>query len=547
MSRRTSDITRRALNRSRDLSVEPFVDRNSLNARVKAEASERKLVELANVSTRMRLPRLCCHTLFISCVFIWDYVITDSLASIYAASPAEVEVEVGDDTQEAVDFARFDQPFHEPPHIRFLKSDVIDNIECRLSSGFGAARDVGVVTVPRGEVTDFAVLSPSGTRFSGSLPFEPNWVRIGVSPDGSTVVGFADLRGGGGEFKPPDAPEPIRILRDNQTIYESEKVWNFDVAADAHSFIVHEPDSDGTSTLIVQNLTTDDEFRYDLGTRFTPVNAYERDDWLQYSRDFKEAVFVPAHADSWGVGRHWFYPISEGTRRRITVESVLSAVSMNSEEWYFVEYPDRSLLKNVRIAWPVVRKQLDPVTNEEKVIWKRMVELDHFNGSMELSRNGKWLGLSAWNYVVMNTETGETQFQFQTVHDKQEQFARLRPVLPVDATVSDMGSIGSARFLHNYLLLHSKRGDATACSRDRLNPYNQTTYRTCLREQRRQNKYRWFHYAFDLNTVSIDGSPSFRREWFRDTSILSRTQVTWTSCDQWHIDVRTWWLIQLLN
>ena len=110
-----------------------------------------------------------------------------------------------------------------PNEARLLKSDVIDNIECRLTSGFGAARDVGVVTVPMGEVTDFAVLSPSGTRFSGSLPFEPNWVRIGVSPDGSTVVGFADLRGGGGEFKPPDIPEPIRILRDNQTIFRARK------------------------------------------------------------------------------------------------------------------------------------------------------------------------------------------------------------------------------------------------------------------------------------------------------------------------------------
>ena len=440
MSRRTSDITRRALNRSDDLSVEPVVNRNSMNARVKPEASERKFVELPNVSTRMRLPRLCCHTLFISCVFSSDYVITDSLVSIYEESPSEAEVEVSDDTQEAMDFARLDQLFHEPPHIRILKSDVIDNIACRFTSGFGAAHDVGVVTVPRGEVTDFAVLSPSGTRFSGSLSFEPNWVRIGVSNDGSTVVGFGDLRGGGGwEFKPPDAPEPVRTLRDNQTIFESKKVWNFDVAADASSFMVHEPDFDGTSTLIVQNLTTDDETRHDLGTRFTPFNAYERDYWLQYSRDFREAVFVPAHADSWGVGRHWFYPIGEGTRRRITVESVLSAVSMNSEEWYFDEYPDRSLLKNDRIGWPVIRKRLDSKNNKEKIVWKRTVELEKYHGSIELALNGKWLGLSAWNYVVLNTETGETQFQFQTVHDTREQFARLRPVLPVDATESEIG------------------------------------------------------------------------------------------------------------
>ena len=126
-----------------------------------------------------------------------------------------------------------------------------------------------------------------------------------------------------------------------------------------------------------------------------------------------EAVFVPAHADSWGVGRHWFFPIGEGSRRRITVESVLSAVSMNSEEWYFVEYPDSSLLTNDRIEWPVIRKRLDPKNNKEKIVWKRTVELEKYHGSIELALNGKWLGLSAWNYVVLNTETGETQFQFQ--------------------------------------------------------------------------------------------------------------------------------------
>lgn len=458
---------------------------------------------------RRKYVRLFRHgTIVIACLLV---------ATVAASNPARTSPHSGSEQHRSSD-ARSTYANNIPNEVRILKSDVIDNMECQLTSGIGAARDVGVITLPRGEVTDFAVLNPSGMRFSGSLPFEPNWVRIGVSPDGSTVVGFGDLRGGGSwEFKPPDTPEPIRIRRDNQTIFESDKVWNFDIAADGSSFIVHKPDSDGTSTLIVRNLTTDDEVRHNLGTRFTPMNAYERAYWLQYSRDFSEAVFVPAHADSWGVGKHWFYPIGEGTRRRIAVESVLSAVSVNSEEWYFVEYPDRSLLKNDRIAWPVVRKQLDPTNNEEKIIWKRAVELEKYSGSIELSLNGKWLGLSAWNYVVLNTETGKTQFQFQTVHDKKEQFARLRPSLPVDAIVSEMGSIGSARFLHDYLLLYSKRGNATACSRDRLNPYNQTTYRNCLREQRLRNKYRWFHYVFDLNAVAIDSSPIFRREWFRDT------------------------------
>ena len=407
---------------------------------------------------------------------------------------------------------------HISAEIRLLKSQIIDNIECHLTAGYGNAREIGVVEIPRGDGTDFAVLNPTGTVFSGTLPFHPTWTRIGAGQDDSIVVGFAELRGGGWEFKPPDAPEPIRILRGNETIFESEKVWDFDVAADASSFFVHQPGPNGTSKLIVRNLSTDEEVHHDLGTRFTPVNAYESDYMPKYSIDFNEAVFIPAYADARGIGKHWFYPVSEGKNRRITVENVLSALSANSKEWYFVEYPaDRSVLKDDRIAWPVYRKQLDPARNEEKVIWHRMIELEHFNGSMELSLNGKWLGLSAWNYVVLDTQTGETRFEFQTVHDNEGQLARLRPVLPADATVSEIGSLGSGRFLGDYVLFYSNRGNATACSRDRIVPYNRTTYRTCLREQRLQNKYRWFHYVFDMNNVSIDSSPIFRREFFRDT------------------------------
>ena len=117
------------------------------------------------------------------------------VAAVAASNPAERYLHIGSEQHRSSD-ARSTYANNDPHKVRILKSDIIDNIECQLTSGFGAARDVGVVTVPNGEVTNFAVLSPSGTRFSGSLPFEPNWVRIGVSPDGSTVVGFGDLRGG---------------------------------------------------------------------------------------------------------------------------------------------------------------------------------------------------------------------------------------------------------------------------------------------------------------------------------------------------------------
>ncbi len=404
-----------------------------------------------------------------------------------------------------------------PKEVRLLKSDVIDNIECELTSGYGKARDLAVVEIPRGEATDFAVLDSSGTRFSGSLPFHPTWTRIGINPDGSTVVGFAELRGGGGVFKPLAAPEPIRILRDNETIFESEKIWDFDVAPDASSFIVQEPGPDGTSRLIVRNLNTNSEVHHELGTRFTPVNAYEPDHMLKYSLDFKEAVFVPGYADSWGRGNYSFYPIAQARPRQITVNSVESAQLANSNEGYFVEPADGTSRGDDRGSWTIYRKELNASKNEEKVVWRRTVELSHFYGNMQISLNGKWLGLSAWEYLVLNTKTGDTQLQFRTVREVRRQFARIRSVLPANATVSELGSFGGARFFGDFLLSYRSLGRTSNCSTKPGETYDALKYRKCLREQRLAKKYRQFYDVFDLNTVSVDGSPIFRHEIVRDT------------------------------
>ena len=404
-----------------------------------------------------------------------------------------------------------------PKEVRLLKSDVIDNIECRLTVGRGKAQGLAVVSIPRGEATDFAVLDSSGARFSGSLPFNPSWTRVGVNPEGSTVVGFAEFRGGGGGFKPPDAPEPIRILRDNETIFESEKIWDFDVAADASSFIVHEPVPDGTSRLIVRNLNTNNEVHHDLGTRFTPVDADERDYILKYSLDFKEAAFIPVHADARGQGRHWFYPIDEGKPRRLTIRNFVSASFANSTEWYFVEYPEQSTLKQERVLWTVHRKELNPTRNEEKVIWRRTIELERFIGIMELSGNGKWLRLAARNYTVLNAETGKTHLQFKVADDYNRQFERLRTVLSDDATASDIGTFGGASFFGDLLISYRFFGTTAACATKPGETYDAVMYRKCMREQRRTMKLRQYYDVFDLNEVSVDGSPIFRWEIFGDT------------------------------
>ena len=402
--------------------------------------------------------------------------------------------------------------------VRLLKSDVIGNIHCQLTSGYGAASQLGVVRLPRGDATDFAVLDQSGTRFSGSLPFHPNHAHIGKAPDGSVTVGFGALRLNSGVFRPRDSPEPIRIHRNNDTIFESAKAWDFDVAADGSSFVVHEPVPRGTSQLIIRHLESGNETRYVLGTRFTPVSAYSMDYAFKYSIDFSEVGFEPAYADAWGRGNHWVFPVNDGVPRHISTKTAHSAILSSSSNRYFIDPPNATGARDPRRSWTVSRKELRADGSDKRVIWQRSIELEHFSRNMHLSRNGRWLALNAWEIVVLSAETGETRFHYRTVNNVKREFARLRPVLPDGATVSDLGSVGSSFFIEDYLIFSRRIGTSSGCDNKPGQTFDAARYRACLRDQRLLGKYRWFQDVFDMNDGTVDGSPIFRREVFRDTS-----------------------------
>ena len=120
------------------------------------------------------------------------------------------------------------------------------------------------------------------------------------------------------------------------------------------------------------------------------------------------------------------------------------------------------------------------------------IELEHFSGNMRLSRNGKWLGLSAWDYVVLSAETGETRFRFRTVDNVRREFERIRSVLPANASVSDIGTMQGAFFFEDYLIFGRRIGSLTGCSLKQGQTYDPTRYRECIREHRIRGKYRVF-------------------------------------------------------
>ena len=195
--------------------------------------------------------------------------------------------------------------------IELRPEEVIGDIECNMKVGRGRASDSAVVLLPTFDGVRFSVLDSDGALASGSLPFRPHIVELGMQLDGTPVLGFADLRLNSKVFRDADTSEPVRILVGDQIVYESDKAWDFLVASDGSSFAVHEPLAGDGSRLIVNNLQTGEERHFDLGTQFTPHNDYEPSHTMKYSLDGSEIVLQRSDSDTGGLGTYWFYPTGE--------------------------------------------------------------------------------------------------------------------------------------------------------------------------------------------------------------------------------------------
>ena len=123
----------------------------------------------------------------------------------------------------------------------FTPERVILNVECRMRTGRGDAKDVAVLTFFDENGTEFTVLGESGALARGRTDFRGHKIRVGHRADGSVVFGLGDLRRNSGVFRDPDTDEPVRIYHNDLVIYETSKAWDFGVADDGTSFFVHEP------------------------------------------------------------------------------------------------------------------------------------------------------------------------------------------------------------------------------------------------------------------------------------------------------------------
>ncbi|MCY3885572.1 MAG: hypothetical protein OXG24_11740 [Gammaproteobacteria bacterium] len=409
----------------------------------------------------------------------------------------------------------------------FTPETTILNVNCKMLAGEGAAEDVAVVTLLSDDRAKFAVLDANGTLFSDTLDFQPDHFRIGRRPDGSVIVGFANFHHTG-LFGPLDTDEPVRIYHDGHVIYETNEANEIDIAHDGSSFFVWKPSPANATRLVVRNMEDGTQKEIELGTRFWKDHAYYPGTHTpEYSDDSSEIMFVPARRYSTGSGVYWIYPVGQGRSRRVTTEDYWEVHLTSSENGYFVEHPYELMHEEMGVYWNVKRMKLDPSTGSVETLWSRELNERYISrGGIDLSQNGNWLGISAgwandWEYNVLDTETGETIFRFPYKTDSATILARLKPILPENATMEDVGEYRGMNFVGNSLLTYRSRGNNEPCM---VGPEvyfeDSAEWRECMRELRLEDRYRTFYDVYEMDTIELESSPSYRIERYNESSCV---------------------------
>ena len=331
-------------------------------------------------------------------------------------------------------------------------------------------------------------------------------------------MGLGDLRLNSKQSRPVDSPEPVRVYVGEDVVYDSDKAWDFIVAHDGSSFAVHEPLAGGASRLVVQDLELGRERFFDLGTRMTPVNAYEGSHMIDYTLDAREIIFRPVHADAMGIGTYWFYPVNEGPVERIDIgtEDSWGAVLISRREGYFADRPDDPEPDG---KWPVTKRTFDAANATTDVAWRRTLELEKFSGRMSLSDDGRWLGVHGWDFHVLDTENGETVFRYHRVGYPAQHLPRLVSVLGEDASASEIGALKSIFFRGRSMIFFREFG-YPYCSTPSGSEYDELRNRKCLRHHRKTGRHRSVFDVYDMTTITLDAQPSYRAEVYQETNCM---------------------------
>ena len=379
------------------------------------------------------------------------------------------------------------------PEKPFTPEEVIRNPVCRFRDGRGNAAGLGLVLIPGERGARFEVLDGEGAVLGGSVPFWPNHYRLARSADGSIITGFGDLRLNSGVSRPKDTPEPVRIFRGGQLIYETDKAWNFGLAPDGSAFFVLEPEADSTSRLVIRNLDMGTERDYDLGYEYTPA-GFGLPYSLQFTARSGEVMMAPAFMS--GGRSHFFFPADGERQRKVTLDSddhdgYVAFESMRHGYFAFSQGEDQPwLILKKEFHWGAPREA--PKTTD---VWAREIVMEHFYGNIGLSNDAAWLMLRSWQEYVLDTRTGDLAFYWPKTRSDEE-LARLSTVLPPEATIEDAGGVQSVSITDGQLRLYR-------------------------RVKRSPTQGSYYFDVFDMAGIGIHSKPQFRVHVDRDIPCMA--------------------------
>ena len=393
----------------------------------------------------------------------------------------------------------------------------IDNIDCDLYAGRDESQNIAVAILPSGSVTQYAVIGTDGLRFSGEVPFVPNHVRIGERNDGSTVVGFASLRLNSKVFRAPESKEPLQIFQNGHLIFESEKVWDYEIATNGSLFSVHQPMSGNTSRLIVRDIDAGKEQHIDLGSKFSTTSMYSRSHSMNHTKGSSEIMFIPSHADAFGIGTYWFYSVRDGQERSIEITDFNSALLISSSTAYTAKYVIEESERRNSDIWQISKRAISSDGYLSDTIWETELELENFDGRMSISDKGRWLALSSWDFIVVETDSGDEVLNFRQVGDPIGNLNQIISAQRPSNSISQFAKLGDIGFIGDKLYFSWSMGK-DECRTSANRPKTEREIRTCYRNLRIGNTFRTYMDVLDLFKLTEDSISSYRTELYPETS-----------------------------
>ena len=319
---------------------------------------------------------------------------------------------------------------------RMGAEDLVGEPGCRIHRGIGAARDAAAAVVANGADSHFAVVDGAGVAFAGSVPFRVDRAQLGRRGDGALVAAF----GSAGDGR-------LAVFLNGRMLADERGVADFGLARDgAEWFLVRQEAEKGFHVQRVEQNDTVSGARHSfILTRVRDTGAGLSHRGF-YSPVANELIFEPRHPDD-SYDNSFILRSPEGKTRVVRMQAVQGLVESNAHLYVLEEWRNAHSIAKQAFRWEAAP--------EERLVtvWSRVERVAPATVRMFLSDDAAWLGLFGWRLVVFDVVSGDTVLQFPLRGDKEAEFARLRDVLPADATVADVGQATDARIAHGLLLL----------------------------------------------------------------------------------------------